>query len=297
MPSELPAQSPAGRCHDAKRAAAELRRTERDLDAAIRDEAFVLHYQPRVALATGRVIGAEAQLRCRHGTYGLLAPAGRLPAAERSGRITAINAWTLGAACREATLWPAHTLLSVNIAARQFIDRTLLAQVAAALDESGLEPERLELELTEAMLADDSVHTLLALASLRDLGIGLTLDDFGAGAAGLPMLKRLPLSAVKLDRALVRELPQDRDDVAIVHATIAAAHGLGLGVMADGIETAGQFALLRRAGCDEGQGLLFGRPVPADPLRSQFGQSSRPSPPTHDRPPPAASRRRGHSRN
>ncbi len=150
----------------------------------------------------------------------------------------------------------------MNVSARQLHDGALLDQVAAALEESGLMPECLELELTESLLIEVETETLLVLSAIRDLGVGLALDDFGTGYASLAVLKRLPLTAMKLDRSLVRDLPGDREDAAIVRAVVETGHALGLHVVAEGIETEAQRVFLASIGCDEGQGYLFGQPVP-----------------------------------
>jgi EAL domain-containing protein (putative c-di-GMP-specific phosphodiesterase class I) len=246
---------------------AHLRRLRRDLTLATEHEGFVLHYQPQVVLGTGRVVGAEALIRWPHRRRGLIPPGVFIPVAEQSGLISDIGAWVLRAACAEAVRWPGAMRVSVNVSARQLHAQHLLAQVGGALESSGLDPERLEIELSESMLRDDEVETLLSLAALRDLGVGVALDDFGAGLASLSMLKRLPLEQIKIDRGLVRTLPDDTEDVAIVRAIVDTAHALGLDVVAEGVETEGQRALLAALGCDQAQGLLFSPPLPADQIR------------------------------
>ena len=246
--------------------AAHRRRLQRDLAAAVEQQEFVLHYQARLSLATGACTGLEAQLRWPHPRRGMVPATSFIPLAEETGLISTIGGWVLLAACRAAAHWPKPWAVSVTIPARHIADRTLLAQVAAALDASGLNPERLELDLAESTLFDVDVDTLLALSAIRDLGAGIGLDEFGAGVASLTMLKRLPLTAVKLDRSLVRDLPFDREDAAIVRTVIDTAHALDLTVVAEGIETEPQRAFLSGCGCDEGQGFLFGRPAPAEAL-------------------------------
>jgi EAL domain-containing protein (putative c-di-GMP-specific phosphodiesterase class I) len=259
----------AGATHDARAEAAERRQLERDLRNAARQDGFVLHYQPQTSLASGRMAGVEALLRWPHRRRGMVPPGSFIPLAERSGLITEIGGWVLRTACREAVGWPDETiLLSVNVSARQIQDQALLGQVAAALDASGLSPERLELELTESMLIDINIDLLLGLAALRDLGIGLALDDFGTGYASLAMLRQLPLSTLKLDRSLVRGLPGNAEDAAIVRAVVETGHVLGLHVIAEGIETEAQRAFLAGIGCDAGQGHLFSRPLPLAQLRT-----------------------------
>ncbi len=246
---------------------AHMRRLRRDLTTAASQEAFVLHYQPRVALATGAITGAEALIRWPHRKRGLMAAGAFIPVAEQSGLITDIGAWVLRAACTAAREWLGRARVSVNVSARQLHDRELLRQIGDSLEESGLDPERLEIELAESMLMDSDLDTLFALSAIRDLGVGVTLDDFGSGFASLSMLKRLPLEQIKIDRSLVRSLPDDAEDVAIVRAIVDAAHALGLGVVAEGVETEGQRMLLAALGCDQAQGYLFSQPLSEEQVR------------------------------
>jgi EAL domain-containing protein (putative c-di-GMP-specific phosphodiesterase class I) len=244
-----------------------LRRLRRDLTIAVEQQQLVLHYQARLSLATGARTDLEALLRWPHPRRGMVPATTFIPLAEESGQITQVGGWVLLAACREAMRWPEPWVVSVNVSARQIADKALLGQVAAALNGSGLNPERLELDLTESTLLSIDVDTLLTLSAIRDLGAGIGLDDFGAGVASLSMLKRLPLTTMKLDPSLVRDLPFDREDAAIVRGVIETAHALGLIVVAEGIETEPQRAFLSGCGCDEGQGFLFGRPVAPEALR------------------------------
>lgn len=257
---------------DGRRAeAAARRRLQRDLTAAIQTDGFLLYYQPRLSLESGAQVGAEALIRWPHHRRGLIPPSDFIPHAEQTGQIVALGGWVLEAGCREAAAWPSTCAVSVNVSARQLAEGALLGQVAQALERSGLPPDRLELELTESLLIEFSLETLLTLSAIRDLGVGLALDDFGTGFASLAMLKRLPLTVMKLDRSLVRDLPRDREDAAIVRAIIATGHALGLVVVAEGIETESQRAFLSGCGCDEGQGYLFSHPLPAAQHRGQLG--------------------------
>ena len=258
----------------ARRANSERRRLRRDLEAALAQQGFVLHYQPRLSLGTGAMLGAEALIRWNHPRQGLVSPAQFIPLAEESGLITEIGGWVLTQACTEAARWPGTTFVSVNVSARQLQDGALLRQVAQALMESDLLPERLEIELTETMLVDASLDTILTLSAIRDLGVGIALDDFGTGFASLSGLKRLPLTAMKLDRSMVRTLPEDREDSAIARAIIQTGHALGLQVVAEGIETEAQRGFLAGCGCNEGQGFLFSRPVPAVQITGQLRGSA-----------------------
>jgi EAL domain-containing protein (putative c-di-GMP-specific phosphodiesterase class I) len=253
---------------DIRAEAADRRRMERELATATREGRLALHYQPRLMLEGGRPLGAEALIRWPHRKRGLLPQGMFLSVAERSGQVVEIGAWAIAAACRDAATWPDRSVVSVNIAAPHIASPDLLRHVAAALEASGLPPDRLELGLSETVLQDVGGDTFLALAAVRDLGAGLSVDDFGASVGSLTMLRRLPLTMLRLDRSLIRELPHDAEAVAIVRAVIEAGHALGLGVGATGIEDERQRALLAECGCDEGQGPLFG--VPLDAPRIAF---------------------------
>ena len=190
--------------------------------------------------------------------------------ARRSALAELVDAWVLVEACREAVCWDAARL-SVNISARQLQSGILPIHLAAALEQSGLPPDRLDLEVAGSALMDSGTDTLLALSAVRDLGVGLALGDFGASVASLSMLKRLPLTAVKLDACLARDLSMSHEDAAIVRAVIDASRAMRLTTVADGIETEAQRAFLSGIGCDEGQGPLFSHPLPAWQLRPQPG--------------------------
>lgn len=240
----------------------EDRKVEAELRRSLAETSFVLHYQPRLHLDSGEIRGAEALIRWPHRKRGLIPPGAFIPIAERSGLISDIGGWVLAEACRACMEWPGRLTVSVNVSARQLQDGVLLRQVSDALDRSGLPPEQLELELTESMLVEECLETLLALSAIRDLGVGLALDDFGTGYASLSMLKRLPLTVMKLDRSLVRGVPQDPEDSAIVRAIVETGTALRLGITAEGIETEAQRAYLVGIGCGEGQGYLFSHPLP-----------------------------------
>ncbi len=202
----------------------------------------MVHYQPIVELASRRRIGAEAVDRNSHGGD---------PRREH-----ARDDVILRLACVEAVTWD-HGVVAVNVSATQLLGGNLLEQIGAALEDSGLAPDRLELELSETILTETDIDTLLTLSVVRDLGVGLVLDDFGTGLASLGMLKRLPLTGLKLDVSLLREIPDNAEDTAIVRAVIAAAQALGLCVSAAGIEHESQRLALTGYGCDAGQGPLF----------------------------------------
>jgi EAL domain-containing protein (putative c-di-GMP-specific phosphodiesterase class I) len=243
--------------------AAERRKIEHDLRQALSLDQMVLYYQPRLSLLDGQRVGAEALIRWPHRKRGLLSPAAFLPVAERTTLITRLGGWVLRNACSEAAHWPEGGIVSVNVSARQLSDGAILDQVAEALDISGLAPERLELDLVESVLIEADVELLLTLSSIRDLGVGLAVDDFGTGYTSLGMLKRAPLTTMKIDRSLIRCLPGDGDAGVILRAVVETGHALGLTVLAEGIETEEQLSFLSATGCDEGQGFLFSHPLPA----------------------------------
>lgn len=247
--------------------AAQRRRLQRDLTAAMASGSFVLHYQPRLTLDNGRQTGAEARISWLRQRHGLVSASSFLPLAEGAGLTAEIGGWMLHAACVEAALWPAGAV-SVAVSPRQLADHALARQLAEALEASSLEPERLELTLAKSALAAADTDALMLLSAIRDLGIGIAVDDFGAGVASLVMLKRLPLTAMKLARTLLREVTTDREDAAIVRAVIETGHALGLTMVADGIDRDLQRNFLAQSGCDEGQGPLFGHKLTAAALRA-----------------------------
>jgi EAL domain-containing protein (putative c-di-GMP-specific phosphodiesterase class I) len=249
--------------------AAQRRRLQRDLAAAAAAGSFVLHFQPRLLLATGRQTGAEARISWLRQRHGLVSAAAFLPLAEGAGLTAEIGGWMLQAACIEAAAWPGG-LVTVAVSPRQLVDYALSRQLAEALEASNLVPDRLELALAETALTGIDQDTMLLLSAIRDLGIGIAVDDFGAGMASLVMLKRLPLTAMKLARTLLREVTTDQEDAAIVRAVIETGHALGLRMVADGIENELQRTFLERIGCDEGQGPLFGNRLTGAALRASI---------------------------
>ncbi len=251
---------------DRRAQSAEQRSLRRDLSAATSEGRFVLQFQPRMPLRPGRTAAAEAMVRWPHRKRGMMSPASFMPMAEQTGHVVEIGGWALREACREAAAWPGVIGVSVNASRRQVREGLLAGQVGVALAESGLDPERLTLELTEALLLDLDIETIMTLSAIRDLGVGLTADDFGAAHASVATLKRLPLTGMKLDRTLVRGLPDDAEDAAIARGLIGIGHAVGLVVAAEGVETDAQRTCLARAGCDEAQGPLFGHAVTAAQL-------------------------------
>ncbi len=243
-------------------AAAERRRREQELRQALTGGELTLSFAPRMTLATGTVGAADGIIRWPHRRRGRVAPADLMPLAESAGLAVQISTWLLQEACTAASIWTGDATICVDVAGAYLDQDGLLEQVAAALEMSGLAPERLELELSEAHLAHCLDEHLLRLAALRDLGVGVALDEFGAGAASLTLLKRMPLTTVKFDPTLLRDLAFSREDRAILQAIIHTAQALGLVTVATGIETENQRATLAGMGCDAGQGPLFGPPFP-----------------------------------
>ncbi len=251
---------------------AERLELETDLRRAVERDELRLHYQPLVDLATNRIVGLEALVRWQHPTRGLIPPLSFIPLAEETGLILPIGRWVLETACRQARAWSLETraerpiLMSVNLSARQFSQPDLVEQVAAVLDATGIAPGSLELEITESVLMDQSETGIDALRRLRSLGTKLVLDDFGTGYSSLSYLKHLPLDTIKIDRSFVAGLDREDANLPIVQAVISLAHGLGIDVVAEGIETAEQLGWLRELVCDRGQGYYYARPLPADEL-------------------------------
>ena len=241
----------------------EWRRLRQELRQAAHEGGFTLAFQPRRRMRDGALLGAQAQLRWPRRRGGTTQPSSFMPLLDECGLASGVAAWAMRAACEAAAGWP-RGQVSVPAAGAALRDGSLLAQIGQALAGSGLAPERLEIEIAEATLTADRGDTLMALSALRDTGVSVALDAFGSDTASLLTLKRLPLTALKLDRSLVRDLPQDREAAAVVLAVTDFAHALDMTVAAVGMETAGQRDFLRRAGCDEAQGSLCGRAEAAE---------------------------------
>nr|WP_246754298.1 EAL domain-containing protein [Bradyrhizobium diazoefficiens] len=236
------------------------RRTlEHDLRFAVERGELYLDYQPQQH-RDGHITGYEALVRWRHPVRGIVPPGEFIPIAERSGSIAQIDDWVLMEACREAASWDQPLRVAVNVSAAQFRRDNLDVQVSNALRESGLPPSRLELEITEGVFIEDIARARKAMQSLKKLGISIALDDFGTGYSSLSYIEAFPLDRIKIDRSFVACLGQSERSLAIVRAVIGLAHGLGVPVLAEGIETDAQMSLLLQAGCDEMQGYLIGRP-------------------------------------
>jgi diguanylate cyclase (GGDEF)-like protein/PAS domain S-box-containing protein len=239
------------------------RALQRELGFALARDEFVLHYQPQ-ALISGEIMGFEALLRWRRASGEFVSPGEFIPLAEENGLIVPIGEWVLRQACLEAASWPAPLQIAVNLSPVQFRHGDLPGMVHAALRESGLSPARLELEITEGVLLGDSSRALSILRRLKALGVRIAMDDFGTGYSSLSYLQSFPFDKIKIDRAFIANLETNAQSGAIVTAVVGLARGLGLPVLAEGVETEGQWAFLARASCDEVQGYLIGKPRPIE---------------------------------
>ncbi len=241
---------------------------ETRLHGALEKNEFVLHYEPKVEINTGRITGMEALIRWQHPDLGLLPPLEFIGLAENSGLIVPIGAWVLRTGCAyNQTLQgrvPAPLTVSVNLSARQFEDKHLLREIERALSESALKPGNLELEITESMVMRDIQSSKKILDGIKSMGIRLAIDDFGTGYSSLVSIKRFPFDCIKIDRSFIKDIPHDPDDVAITQAIIAMAHSLRLKVIAEGVETREQLDFLTELGCHEFQGHYFRKPQPAE---------------------------------
>jgi diguanylate cyclase (GGDEF)-like protein len=243
---------------------------EAALRSALRNDEFVLHYQPRVSAATGRATGAEALLRWRHPEWGLVEPARFVPLLEETGLVVPVGAWVIAEACRQAKAWQAAGLpplrVSVNLSSRQFRNEALFESVSEALRASGLAPQLLELELTESLLVENVEHAMGVMGKLKAIGTAISIDDFGTGYSSLGYLKRFPIDSLKIDKSFVRDIATSPKDAAIVKAISVLARSLGIGLIAEGVEEPWQIGFLRSQHCTELQGYYFSRPLPAEAL-------------------------------
>ncbi|OIQ87427.1 cyclic di-GMP phosphodiesterase Gmr [mine drainage metagenome] len=241
---------------------------EGQLRQALDRNELVVYYQAQADLKSGSIIGVEALLRWQHPELGTISPAEFIPIAEEAGLIVMIGHWVLESACRQAVAWQAAGLpklrMGVNLSVRQFADNKLGDTVKRILQETGHDPELLDLELTESVLMQGAEKTIVILKDLRKLGISLSVDDFGTGYSSLSYLKRFPVTTVKIDQSFVRGITTDSDDATLVRSIIGMAHEMRLGVIAEGVETEGQLAFLTNHHCDEVQGYYLSRPLPAD---------------------------------
>jgi diguanylate cyclase (GGDEF)-like protein/PAS domain S-box-containing protein len=250
---------------------------EAQLRRALERAEFRLLYQPKIEIQSGRIVGFEALLRWSNPVLGEVSPVRFIPIAERTGLIIQIGAWALQEACRQIHSWNQagiHVKVAVNLAPRQFYQKDLLAMIRQCVESSAIQASSLELEITENALMSREQEVDALMREIRALGIELSIDDFGTGYSSLAYLKRFPVQRLKVDRAFIRDLGKDGDSAAIVRSIVNLAHGLKLRVVAEGVETEQQLAILRSMSCDEYQGFLFSRPVDADAVLSMFAQNS-----------------------
>jgi predicted signal transduction protein with EAL and GGDEF domain len=240
------------------------RRLQADLESAVASETLELHYQPIYSLATRAVVSFEALMRWHHPEYGHIPPAQFIPLAEECGLIDDMGAWALRTACKAAAGWPDGIGVSVNLSAAQFIGTDVSAVTRGALEAAGLAPQRLQLEVTEALLLDDRLETWNTLGVLKQLGVSIALDDFGTGYSSLSYLRSFPFDKIKIDRSFVREECRNAEALPIIRALTTLAQTLGIKAVAEGVETAEHLHLIEQCGCDEVQGYLFSLPVPLD---------------------------------
>ncbi|MCJ2035739.1 putative bifunctional diguanylate cyclase/phosphodiesterase [Methylobacterium sp. J-068] len=250
------------------------RALEQDLRAAFATGGLEIYYQPVLLAASGRLTGFEALLRWRHPDRGFISPAEFVPMAEETGLIVPIGEWVLRTACAEAATWPLPLRVAVNLSPVQFRNRGLAGTVKRVLAETGLAPDRLELEITETVLLAENAANLAALHQLRALGARIAMDDFGTGYSSLGYLRSFPFDRIKIDRSFVSEMETHPEAAAIVRAIVDLGASLGILTTAEGIETEGQFQRLRAAGCDEVQGFLFGRPMPVERTRRRIADEA-----------------------
>ncbi|MDX1442416.1 MAG: EAL domain-containing protein [Gammaproteobacteria bacterium] len=238
---------------------------EQQLRRAVERDEFIVYYQPQVSIDTSEVVGVEALLRWNHPDHGIIEPGRFIPLLEETGLIIDVGEWVLREVCRHAAGWQRMGLpqlrIAVNLSSRQFEKRDLVGDIARALDESGLEPHRLNIEITEGTLATRIDHTIRTLDKLNALGITISVDDFGVGYSSLNYLKRFPIHKLKIDQSFVRDVTTDSNDAEIASAIIALAHKLNLDVIAEGVETLEQLFFLSRQGCHEVQGHLMSKPL------------------------------------
>lgn len=255
--------------HDA---AVERLQLETDLRMALKRQEFLLHYQPFVCLATGKIIGFEALVRWQHPLRGLVSPVKFIPVAEETGAIVPLGEWVLEEACCQLRLWEKMfdfdrpLIMSVNLSGKQFAQPDLVARIKEILGTTGLSAESLKLEITESVVMDDVESAIAVLKHMKALNVKLGIDDFGTGYSSLSYLSRFPTDTLKVDRSFVgrMELESEGENVAIVRTIVALAHALGMDVIAEGVETAAQLAKLRAIGCEYGQGYFFAKPLPSE---------------------------------
>ena len=257
---------------------------ENDLRHGLERGEFVVYYQPQLNISTGQIVGVEALVRWQHPERGLVLPMEFIPVAEETGLIVPLGEWVLHAACARIRSWQEAGLpplrVAVNLSAREFQQGNLIEAVAGVLEETGLAPEFLQLEITEGVSIQDVDFTIKVMGELKEMGVQIAIDDFGTGYSALSYLRRFPIDVVKIDRSFVCDLTIDSTDAEIATTIIVMAHNLGLEVIAEGVETEEQLAFLKQRRCDEMQGYLFSKPVPAEKLEEILVQGKRLQVPT-----------------
>ncbi|MBL8218796.1 MAG: bifunctional diguanylate cyclase/phosphodiesterase, partial [Bryobacterales bacterium] len=251
-----------------KSAAARLE-IENGLRKAIDRKELHVYYQPKICLDSGVLVGFEALLRWQRPDLGVVSPADFISVAEATGQIVAIGEWAIREACRQMMAWQSQfsqvppLRISVNLSVRQFRQPDIAGRIARILEETGLAPEHLQLEITESVLMEDPDNAIVTARKLKDLGVGIKLDDFGTGYSSLSYLCRMPIDTLKIDRSFIVRMKENNTDLEVVRTVIALARSLGLEVVAEGVECGDQVAQLRALGCQFGQGYYFGRPINA----------------------------------
>jgi diguanylate cyclase (GGDEF)-like protein len=247
---------------------------ENRLGQGLQRRQFTLHYQPQVDTASLQITGAEALIRWEHPELGQIPPADFIPIAEKNGLIISIGEWVLRTTCLQLKKWHANGFprlnLAINVSGRQFQDSASVDTMVAILQETGVDPECLEMELTESSLMTNAEQVIKSLGKLKDIGVKLAIDDFGTGFSSLEYLRRLPLDTLKIDRSFVQDI-SNPDGAALVSSIVDLAHWLRLRVVAEGVETREQLRFLQRVGCDNMQGYLFSRPLPGEQFRMLLG--------------------------
>lgn len=252
---------------------------EQELRRAVERREFVVYYQPQVSIDSSTVVGVEALLRWDHPEHGIIEPGGFINVLEETGLIVEVGDWVLREVCQQAKAWRQQDLpplrFAVNVSARQFGKRDIVGDIARILDETGMEPKRIHIEITEGTIASKFEQTVEVMRKLNALGVRIAVDDFGVGYSSLNYLKRLPIHTLKIDQSFIRDVTTDTNDAAIARTIIALAHNLGLDVIAEGVETVEQLFFLSRQGCHEVQGHLISKPLPAAAFAEWLGNNQR----------------------
>nr|WP_320048993.1 GGDEF domain-containing phosphodiesterase [uncultured Desulfuromonas sp.] len=256
---------------------------EGDLRQALQLGSFVLHYQPKVKIATGEIDGCEALVRWSHPHKGIIPPSDFIPLAEETGLIIDLGSWVLREACRQFKAWQSAGVppikIAVNLSARQFLESDFVESIQGILKEFDMDPRWLELELTESMVMQDPDGAVQTLARLKEIGFALSLDDFGTGYSSLNYLRRFPIDCLKIDRSFILDVATDTTAASVAHSVIGIAHSLGIQAIAEGVETRKQYEFLVMCECDTMQGYLFSRPLPASELAIRLSHHAPFTPP------------------